>query len=124
MFRGPLPYKFEPGRQVIEVLRGKDVIATIHTNDEGAGAIRIVTLCLLSVERSDLEGHAGASAVKIRFAGEARDDERWLVMRPALRRPCGMSSPHRHQPVGRHFELHRSFLNRGGRVRRLWLGFG
>jgi hypothetical protein len=71
MFRGPLPYKFEPGRQVIEVLRGKDVIATIHTNDEGAGAIRIVTLCLLSVERSDLEGHAGASAVKIRFAGEA-----------------------------------------------------
>jgi hypothetical protein len=76
MFRGPLPYKFEPGRQVIEVLRGKDVIATIHTNDEGVGAIRIVTLCLLSVERSDLEGHAGASAVKIRFAGEARDDER------------------------------------------------
>jgi hypothetical protein len=65
MFRGPLPYKFEPGRQVIEVLRGKDVIATIHTNDEGVGAIRIVTLCLLS-----------ASAVKIRFAGEARDDER------------------------------------------------
>ena len=72
MFRGPLPYKFEPGRQVIEVLRGKDVIATIHANDQGAGAIRIVSLCLLSVERSDLEGGLSrASAVQIRFAGEA-----------------------------------------------------
>jgi hypothetical protein len=82
MFRGPLPYKFEPGRQVIEVLRGKDVIATIHANDQGAGAIRIVTLCLLSVERSDLEGLAGASAVKIRFAGEAG------IMSAAHDTPC------------------------------------
>jgi hypothetical protein len=49
----------------------EDVIATIHTNDEGAGAIRIVTLCLPSVERSDLEGHAGASAVKIGICGRS-----------------------------------------------------
>jgi hypothetical protein len=76
MFRGPLPYRFEPGRQVIEVLRGGDVIATIHASNQGAGAIRIVTLYPLSVERSDLEGLAGASAVKIQICRRSRDDER------------------------------------------------
>jgi hypothetical protein len=58
------------------------MIATIRASDQGAGAIRIVTLYPLSVERSDLEGLAGASAVKITFAGEAG------MMSAARNTPC------------------------------------
>jgi hypothetical protein len=68
MFRGPLPYKFEPGRQGDRGAAGQGRDCDHPYERRGRWRNQDRDALSPKVERSDLERHAGASAVKIRFA--------------------------------------------------------